>query len=60
MGLRKFRQVCIDDELNVQMTVVGMNGQYLKFVIICKSSEWNELNTNGVVRPNREVASEIL
>ena len=25
MGLRKFRQICIDDELNVQMIVVGMH-----------------------------------
>lgn len=27
MGLRKFRQICIDDELNVQMivVVVGMH-----------------------------------
>lgn len=42
------------------MIVVGMNGQYLKFVIVCESNEWNEFNTKGVVRMSREVASEIL
>jgi hypothetical protein len=42
------------------MIVIGMHGQYLKFVTIYESSEWSEVNPKGVVRLSREVASEIL
>ena len=44
----------------MQMIVVGMHGQYLKFVTIYESNEWSEWNPKGVVRLSREVASEIL
>ena len=60
MGLKKFWQVCIDDELNLQMIVVGMNRQIVKFVYVYESNELNELNMIGVVRLSREVASDIL
>lgn len=60
VGIEKFQQVCIEDELIMQMIVVGMHGQYLKFVTIYESNEWSEWNPKGVVRLSREVASEIL
>ena len=44
----------------MQMIVVRMHGQYLKFVTVYESSEWSEMYPKGVVRLSREVASEIL